>query len=143
MCDILISVKPKYVEEILSGKKTVELRRRVPRIPIGTRVWIYSTVPDAHVRLVATVERLEEQIPLIIWRRNSSKMGISRSEYNAYVEGCSKVCALHLSEVMPFSAPLSLQKLRDSQGIFNPPQFFKFLDSKSALVQNFLQRVLA
>lgn len=140
MCDILISIKPRHVEDILSGKKTVELRRRAPRIPIGTRVWVYSTLPDGHVRMVTTVEKLEEWAPSTIWRKNSKKMALSKSEYDGYVAGCSKVCALHLSKVTPLSKPLSLQKLRDKQTGFNPPQFFKFLDSRSALVRSLLRR---
>jgi len=143
MCDILISIKPKYVEEILSGKKTVELRRRAPRVPVGTRMWVYSTLPDAHVRMVATVEKLEEWSPSTIWKKNSSKMALSKSEYNGYVDGRSKVCALHLSKVMPLSTPLSLQKLRDKSQKVHPPQFFKFLDSQSELVRSLLHRVTA
>ena len=139
MCDILISIKPQHVEDILNGKKTVELRRRAPRIPVGTRMWVYSTLPDAHVRMVATVEKLEELAPSTIWRKNSKKMALSKSEYNGYVDGCSKVCALHLSKITQLSKPLSLQKLRDEQPGFNPPQFFKFLDSKSVLVHSFLR----
>jgi predicted transcriptional regulator len=139
----LISIKPKHVEDILSGKKTVELRRRALRIPAGARVWVYSTLPDAHVRMVAKVEQLEEWAPSTIWRKNSSKMALSKSEYDGYVEGCSKVCALHLSEVRPLSKPLSLQKLRDKQQGFNPPQFFKFLDEDSVLVRNFLYQLPA
>lgn len=141
MCDILISVKPKYVEEILSGKKTVELRRRTPRIPVGTRVWIYSTLPDAHVRVVATVEKIEEKTPSTIWKNNSSKMSLSKAEYNHYVTGRSRVCALHLSNITPFYKPISLQCLRDKHPDFCPPQFFKFLDIKSGLIISFTKSV--
>lgn len=141
MCDILISIKPKHVKDLLSGIKTVELRRRALRIPVGTRIWVYSTLPDAHVRMVATVEKLEEWAPSTIWRKNSKKMALSKLEYDGYVEGCSKVCALHLSSVTPLSNPLPLQKLRDKQQGCNPPQFFKFLDTNSALVRSFLSRI--
>lgn len=143
MCDILISIRPKHVEDILSGKKTVELRRRAPRVPVGTRVWIYSTLPDANIRLVATIEKLEEWSPSTIWRRNASKMALSKSEYKAYVGTCSKVCALHLAEVTPLVKPISLDKLRSSHGGMNPPQFFKFLNAESALMRSFLRRLPA
>jgi len=36
-------------------------------------MWVYSTLPDAHVRMVATVEKLEEWAPSTIWRKNSKK----------------------------------------------------------------------
>ena len=43
--DILISVRPKFVERIASGEKAAELRRRAPRIQPGCRVWIYTKAP--------------------------------------------------------------------------------------------------
>ncbi len=45
--EILISLKPKHANEIFDGGKTVELRKRRPKIKPGTRVWIYATSPIA------------------------------------------------------------------------------------------------
>jgi predicted transcriptional regulator len=91
--------------------------------------------------MVATVEKLEEWAPSTIWRKNAKKMALSKSEYDGYVGGCSKVCALHLSKITALSDPLSLQKMRGKQHGFNPPQFFRFLDEDSALVRSFRERI--
>ncbi len=140
MCDILISIKPKYVEAILKGEKTVELRRRALRIPEGTRVWIYSTIPDGHVRAVAVVKKMEEWAPSTIWKKNSKTMSLSKVEYNKYVDGCTKVCALHLSKVAALSTPMPLDELRTKEPGLNPPQFFKFIDSRSTLLRTLLRK---
>lgn len=40
---ILMAIHAKYADQILSGQKTVEFRRQQPRIPKGTRIWLYAT----------------------------------------------------------------------------------------------------
>lgn len=32
---ILISIKPKYVADILNGKKTIEIRKTMPKVIVG------------------------------------------------------------------------------------------------------------
>lgn len=40
---ILISIKPKYVAAILNGKKTIEIRKSVPKVKLPIDVYIYCT----------------------------------------------------------------------------------------------------
>lgn len=42
---ILISIKPKWAERIYNGTKTLELRKRMPKIPVGTVCLIYESYP--------------------------------------------------------------------------------------------------
>jgi predicted transcriptional regulator len=53
--DALISIRPGYANAILDGTKTIELRRRVPELVSGTRLWIYATRPTAAVVGVAPI----------------------------------------------------------------------------------------
>jgi hypothetical protein len=47
--DVVFSIRPPHVENILAGTKTVELRRRFSRtVKVGTRALIYSTTPHVH-----------------------------------------------------------------------------------------------
>lgn len=43
MKSILISVKPKWVEKILNGEKTIEVRKSAPKIDLPCKVYIYCT----------------------------------------------------------------------------------------------------
>lgn len=43
MESILISIKPKYVEKILNGEKTIEIRKNKPNIELPCKVYIYCT----------------------------------------------------------------------------------------------------
>ena len=40
---VLISIQPKWCELIASGKKTVEVRKTIPKIPTPFKVYIYET----------------------------------------------------------------------------------------------------
>lgn len=40
---VLFSIKPKYCEQIISGKKTVEVRKKIPKISVPFPVYIYET----------------------------------------------------------------------------------------------------
>ena len=43
MKSILISIKPKYVADILNGKKTIEIRKTMPKCDLPIDVYIYCT----------------------------------------------------------------------------------------------------
>ena len=47
--DAIISIHPDYADAIFAGKKTIELRRRIPEVPSGTRLWIYATRPTGAI----------------------------------------------------------------------------------------------
>ena len=40
---ILISIKPKYIADILNGKKTIEIRKTIPKCNLPIDVYIYCT----------------------------------------------------------------------------------------------------
>lgn len=43
MKKILISIKPQWVEKILNGEKTIEIRKTIPKCELPARVYIYCT----------------------------------------------------------------------------------------------------
>ena len=43
MKTILISIKPKYVADIINGKKTIEIRKSMPKCDLPIDVYIYCT----------------------------------------------------------------------------------------------------
>ena len=126
--DILISVKPEYFGRMLSGAKTVELRRRPIRVPIGTTVWIYVTVPSGRLGAMAEVSAVEENTPSELWRRYEDRVGISQRAFFAYFEGSTQGCAVVFQRILPLRKPLGLTVLRKSLGAFVAPQFYRKLE---------------
>lgn len=96
---IVISVKPKYAAQMLSGQKTVELRRRTIHVEPGDRVWIYTTVPEARIAAVATIVQVCTGQPEDIWRRYKNSVGVSADEFDRYFHGSEQACAIVLRNV--------------------------------------------
>lgn len=125
--DILISVSPIYTRAILSGRKTVELRRRRMHVQRGTRIWIYSKVPVGSVEATAVVDKICQADPESLWSEFQQTVGISRDAFDEYFAGCTRGCAVVLREISPVRPALGLAHLRAEFDGFQPPQFFKRL----------------
>jgi predicted transcriptional regulator len=132
--NILISIKRRFVLEMLSGNKTVELRRRRLCVASGTRVWIYSTAPHSAVELLAIVDRVVCASPDQLWHRYRWCVGISRVEFDKYFHSAKTGCAMVLRDLRPLSRAVELSHLR-RRAKFHPPQFFKRLDANSAALR--------
>jgi predicted transcriptional regulator len=129
--DIVISVKPKYAARILSGEKSIELRRRRMRVAPGSRVWIYTKSPDAHISAYAVVEEIINLEPRELWRKHRNAVGVSLAEFNDYFVGVAVAWAMVLRDVRPLAPALRLSELRSRPCRFHPPQFFKRLQEGS------------
>ncbi len=127
MSHALISVKPEYVVSILSGMKTIELRRRPLNLSAGTKLWIYSTSPRSCVEAVVEIRRIVRCSPSVLWSKFREALCISRQDFDRYVAGCKEVTAIFLGNVVRLRKSLSLDKIRSSERGFQPPQFFLHL----------------
>jgi predicted transcriptional regulator len=136
MPDALISIKPNYVQQIISGSKSIEIRRRPLRIPSGTRLWIYSTKPDACVIAVTQIRKVETGSPVDLWPRIADKVGVTEEGFMAYTSGLTNVTALFLGGAERLNPALDLAKIRGIFPSFHPPQFFCWL-SDGALLKLF------
>lgn len=126
--DILLSIKPKYVERILSGQKTVELRKKRLKIDNGTRVWIYSTTPIAAIVGCAIVSKVECGNPSFIWEKFGNRAAVTRAEFDSYFSDTQMAYALILENVFELKNSLSLKEIRKLIRAFRPPQFFQHLN---------------
>ena len=127
--NILISLESRHAENILSGIKRVELRRRPMHVECGTTVWIYVKVPVGSLVGCATVKNVVRSSPGALWRRFGAISGLSRDEFFEYFEGAEEGVALMLENAEKLNAGLSLRELREVESGFQPPQFFVRLDS--------------
>jgi predicted transcriptional regulator len=122
--DILISLKPRHVESILTGSKTVELRRRRLHVEPGTIVWMYATAPVSALLGCARVESIVSASPSAIWSKFKSQAGISKVEFDDYFFGSETAHALLLTDIRVMTHPLQLVRMRQLVKGFHPPQFF-------------------
>ncbi len=124
MTDILMSIKPPYVDMIVSGCKTVEIRKRAVRAPAGATIWIYATSPRQQVVASARLEAVALDTADEIWRAFGDRAGIDRYEFDAYVGDAELVAALCLTEITELDTPLCP---RGEAAAFRPPQSYAIL----------------
>jgi predicted transcriptional regulator len=129
--DVLLSLHAPHVARLLSGRKSVELRKRALNIAPESRVWIYGTRPLGSIQAVAMVRRVERLPPAEIWRLYGQQTGISRDEFSRYFDGVAIGSAMLFDRIKAVIDGPTLDCLRSRLGSFQPPQFFKRLGSTS------------
>ena len=133
MNEIIISIKPNFVEKILCGEKTVELRTRRANLVPGTRMWIYSTLPRGEICAFASVDFVHTDSPESIWDQYSKEIAITKEEFWAYVGEREAVSVIKMSGVDMVDTGITLQRIQDKLGRFTPPQFFMWLKHNSPI----------
>lgn len=126
---MILSIHPRHVAKILSGEKSVELRRTRPNVAPGQPIAIYSTQPESALVAVARVAHVEVSKPALL--RASTLLEAARvsgDEYDAYFAGAHKAVALHLRAVTPLRNCVPLSHIRQRRP-YSPPQTWHYFDA--------------
>lgn len=131
MSKMLLSIKPEYVEKILSGQKRYEFRKFHCRPDIDTII-IYSTSPVkqvvAEVKMIGILEgNLSE-----IWQKTKDLAGLSETMFFAYYKNKEKATAYQLGEVTVYDTPKTLS----DYGLSYTPQSFAYIKTRLPKVHN-------
>lgn len=113
-----MSIRPGYAEAILSGSKTVELRRRRPSFSPGTRVIVYSSSPEQQLLGTFRTGDVHEGTPGELWKLIKHRAGVDRATFDAYFAGCSEAFAIEVRRP---------QRLQPKRLRIRPPQSYLFL----------------
>jgi len=123
--EILVSIKPKYAHQILSGEKLVEVRKRFSNKWAGSRAVLYASSPERALVGEATVRSVTSGRPKDIWARFGTTMGCSSDEYEEYVGSADIVSAIELDSAVAYKQPIGLAQLSHLvQEDLRPPQSF-------------------
>lgn len=125
---LLVSIRPRFVEQIFAGTKTVELRRIRPRVKTGDLVIVYASGSQKALVGAFQVGNLVALSPTTIWRRYSSKTGLTRSECDTYFTGLTTGFAIEIARTWQLPVPVQLETLRSQRGGFHAPQSYRYLD---------------
>src|SRR5690606_6349753 len=123
---ILISIKEKYVNQILSGKKTIELRKAEPKASQGDTIIIYTTQPKKAVTAVAIIDEILVYTPEKMWELHHNHLGIDKESFDKYYNGYAKAVGIKFKEVFPLDAEILLSAIKLIHPNFSPPQTFKY-----------------
>jgi predicted transcriptional regulator len=142
--DVVLSIKPRYSDKIVTGQKTVELRRRFSaQVGIGTLVLIYETSPIRALTGVAEIADVLTGSPNIIWKEFSDEACIARKDFDDYFAGTKQGVAIRLRGARRLTRALELKELRErfsfappQSFIYAPPQLRKALSDECSKVIN-------
>ena len=125
---LLVSIRPRFVDQIFAGTKTVELRRVRPRVEAADLVIVYASGHEKALVGAFQVAAVIEAIPADIWTRFGPATGLSKTEFDTYFAGVTIGYAIKVSHAWRLLTPVRLETLRSRHGGFHPPQGYRYLD---------------
>ncbi len=139
---ILMSIKPKFGEQILAGMKKIELRKMFQPIARGDRILLYFSSPvkalvgeftagEVYSGAVEEVKRLVKKM---------GGVGIGEEDW-LYVAGARRALAIEVVEPKRYPRMVSLEDLRKRIPGFMPPMSYLRLPSGSHIGRE-LQRIV-
>ena len=93
---VILSVKPRWADKILSGQKVIELRRRFPIPPSPISALLYASSPTKALVGVVTVESVACLPPDVLWPRVAQHACVTIWQYQSYFEESDKAFALRV-----------------------------------------------
>ena len=123
--DVLLSIKPKYVDAILKGEKEYEFRKTIFKDRNIQNAYIYSSSPVKKIVGFFIVDEIIEDHPLTIWEKCRGKTGIEKDEFLAYFGSRRKGYAIKISNLRVFRTPVDPKTFCPE---FVPPQSFRYFD---------------
>ena len=122
MSQMLLSINPKHVENILLGTKRFEFRKVRCKTEVN-KIIIYATAPVMQVVAEAEVTGIIEDDPNRVWSLTAEYAGISKGFYDNYFAGKNKAVAYCIGKVEKYSNPKELS----DYGISSAPQSFIYV----------------
>ena len=99
MSKILMSIKPVYVEKILSEEKCYEYRKTLPKKSGIDKIIIYSSAPVKKVVGEAKVKNILVENKEVLWNKTKEKSGTTKEFYDSYFKDKEIAIAYELGDV--------------------------------------------
>ena len=124
-----MSIRPRFADLICEGTKTVELRRRSPKLAPGDKVLLYVSSPVKALAAWFVVEAMTEGHPEAIWEEVEHQAGVDKLEFDAYFDGAGTAVAIGVRDAVALDNPVGLETLRELWEPFTAPQSYRYLDA--------------
>lgn len=124
---VLLSVRTPHVDRLLSGTKTVELRRRPWRVLDGTTALLYESRDRRAIVGSLVIESTVVASRTAIWTDYGPRSGITRQEFREYFAGATVAVAIIVGRARRLDEPLTLGELRRRSPGFHVPQSYRFV----------------
>lgn len=124
--NVIISIKPEYALKIISGEKTIELRRKFPIDHIeGGIALIYASSPIKKIIGYATIEKVTELSIDSLWKKCSKKACVKKEFFYSYFDGIDTGFALSLKNPVELTETLDIKRMQE-EFFVSAPQSFRY-----------------
>lgn len=124
---IIMSIRPGHAFDIISGRKTVELRRRFPEtVPTGSLMLIYASSPEQRLIGAVVIEGVKRMTPRELWRSFRDRACVERSLFEDYFSGAREGFGVLLGACVRFEDPIPVSELKERFRFF-PPQSYRYI----------------
>ena len=130
---LLVSIRPRFVEQIFAGTKTVELRRVRPRVEAGALVIMYASGTQKALVGAFQIAEVIAASPSAIWQRFGCRTGLNKAEFESYFTDLETGFAIEVAHTWQLPEPVHLSALRRQCGGFHAPQGYRYLDLREVL----------
>lgn len=123
MKDVLISIKPKFVEKILTKEKKFEFRKKTFSSEVRNVV-IYSSSPKQRIVAYFNYTGIISGTPKEVWDKCKNYSGIDELDYLNYFKDKSIAYAIKIEKIETFSVEINPKEIWKK---FVAPQSFYYL----------------
>lgn len=120
--NVILSIKPQFIEEIVAGNKRFEFRKSVFKMPVE-KVYVYASAPIS--RIIGEFRPMDvvTGAPVDVWKETKKFSGITKKFYDDYYKGKKTAYAIVIQNFVKYECQVNLPK-----GI-HAPQSYCYVDS--------------
>jgi predicted transcriptional regulator len=107
----LLSIKPEYADQILSGEKRFEFRRTMFRSIDVSVVIVYATLPVGKVIGEFRIGEVLFGDPESLWKKTRQYAGIEKGDYDKYFSGKSLGYAIEVNKPRRYKKPKQISDI--------------------------------
>lgn len=124
--NVILSIKPEFVEKIFSGEKLYEYRKILFKQKVDT-VYIYASCPISKIVGEFKIDEILCDTPENIWKETRRQSGVTRKFFDKYYKGRVKAVALKIKECKEYKEAINPESLIPN---FKVPQSFIYVEDK-------------
>lgn len=121
---VLLSIKPKFVEQIFNGNKKFEYRKTIFKRKDIKSIVIYSTMPVGKIVGEFDIKNILMDEPKSLWEKTKYHSGITEDFYDNYFMNRDRGYAIEIKSLKKYDEPICPHEAYEN---FTAPQSFKYL----------------
>ncbi len=118
--NLIISIKPQFVQKILIGEKKYEFRRRIYKQDVD-KIYIYQTLPNQGIVAYFTPGEIIKDTPENLWKNLSKVSGTTKEHLLDYLHDLDEAYAIEITNLKIYDKPFTPDNIK-------APQSYKYID---------------